>query len=276
MHTRTHGHPSIRYRHSDFQILVAAEVTRLKPPGDQSLLTSAATVFDAAPPSAAAFTRAELLISLAVFSLLVAIVLPALAHDRARSARIICVNNLRQIGAAMQAWGNDHQDLQPWEVPPVEGGTKAHPLAVNVWLHFAVLSNELASARILFCPTDTGTPAFDFGSSPEGGYLSPNYRNAATSYLVAHRDSTEPMVMTVADRNLLGAAPRSCVVFGMALSIRVPSSGQPTARWGGGLHNGVGNALRANGQVDQITDRELLDVSYYPGSDNFPFDFVAR
>ncbi len=203
------------------------------PPAMNSKPFPPSAIRDCQSEISAAFTRAELLITLAVFSLLVAIVLPALAHDRARSARIICANNLRQIGAAMQTWGNDHQDLQPWEVPPVEGGTKAHPLAVNVWLHFAVLSNELASARILFCPTDTGTPAFDFGSSPEGGYLSPNYRNAATSYLVAHRDSNEPMVMTVADRNLLGAAPRSCVVFGMALSIRVPSSGQPTARWGG-------------------------------------------
>ena len=133
-----------------------------------------------------AFTRTEALAILAVLSLLMAIVLPALAHDRARSARIICANNLRQISAAQQLWGNDHNDFPPVMVPLNEGGTRVHPLAANAWLHFAWLSNELVTPKVIFCPSDTGKPAEEFTGSPTNGYLNPNFANRATSYFVAY------------------------------------------------------------------------------------------
>ena len=69
-----------------------------------------------------AFTRAELLVILAVLTLLALVVLPALANTRPRSARVICANNLRQIGMAMQLWGNDHGDRPPYEVELADGG----------------------------------------------------------------------------------------------------------------------------------------------------------
>src|SRR6266542_4479208 len=98
-----------------------------------------------------AFTRVELLGVFAVLALLTLLVLPALANNHPRSQRVICANNLRQIGAGMQLWGNDHNDLFPQEVPVAEGGTRLHPLASNVWLHFAWISNELGSAKVFFC-----------------------------------------------------------------------------------------------------------------------------
>ncbi len=268
MHTRTHGHPSIRYRHSDFQNLVAAEVTRLKPPGDQSLLTSAAAVFDAAPPSAAAFTRAELLITLAVLSLLVAIVLPALAHDRARSARIICVNNLRQIGVAMQMWGNDHNDRPPYYYLVAEGGTRLHPLAVNPWIHFSWISNELHTPRVLLCPSDTGNPATDFSTSATGGYLHPNFANRATSYFLAHEGGLrfEPQRHMSGDRNVGGGRAGGSSVFGVALR---PDS----IYWTPGLHHPAGNLLRNDGAVEQLSD-EKLRATWRPDTSSL-FEYIV-
>ena len=254
MHTRTHSQPSIRYRHSDFQNLVAAEVTRLKPPGDQSLLTSAATVFDAAPPSAAAFTRAELLITLAVLSLLAAIVLPALAHDRARSARIICANNLRQIGAGFQLWSNDHGDRPPWEIAPADGGTKLHPLGVNAWLHFSWISNELNSARVLLCPSDSGKLADTFSFSPTGGYLNANYRNTATSYYLSHAFMDGQFVMFAGDRNLItDSGAFGCSVFSQVNNVGLPA----LQGWDTNLHNQAGNIVRLDGRVNQYSNEEL-------------------
>ena len=255
MHTRTHGHPSIRYRHSDFQNLVAAEVTRLKPPGDQSLLTSAATVFDAAPPSAAAFTRAELLITLAVLSLLVAIVLPALAQDRARSARIICANNLRQISVAQQLWGNDHNDLPPVMVPLNQGGTRAHPLAANAWLHFAWLSNELVTPKVIFCPSDTGKPAQEFTGSPTNGYLNPNFANRATSYFVAYSGiNGDPQQAIIGgDRNVtIEGIGAGCSFLNVAS--RIDRIG---GQWTTNLHNLVGNAQARDGSVEMLSSEEM-------------------
>lgn len=125
----------------------------------------------AQPRPASGFTRLELVALLAALALLAAAVLPALAGNRIRSDRVLCANNLRQISMALQQWGNDHSDQPPWEVLPADGGTYAHALSPNVWYHFAWISNELASPRILFCPTDTGKPARDFTGDPAGGYL---------------------------------------------------------------------------------------------------------
>ena len=201
-----------------------------------------------------AFTRAELLITLAVLSLLVAIVLPAIAHDRARSARIICANNLRQISAGFQLWGNDHGDQPPWEITPAEGGTKLHPLGVNAWLHFAWISNELNSARVLLCPSDSGRLADDFSFSPTGGYLNANYRNTATSYYLSHAFMGGQFVMFAGDRNLITDSG----AFGCSVFSQVNNVGLPTLRgWDTNLHNQAGNIVRLDGRVNQYSNEEL-------------------
>ena len=68
-------------------------------------------------PSEKAFTRLELVVVLAVLSLLAAVTWPALAVSAGRSERVTCINNLRQIGRAFQMWGNDHGGQRPWRVP---------------------------------------------------------------------------------------------------------------------------------------------------------------
>src|SRR6185436_12299282 len=96
------------------------------------------------------FTFVDLLAVLAVVVLLSALAGPVLANPRLRSDRVVCANNLRQIGMAMQLWANDHGDAIPPEVSLTDGGTFGHPLAANVWLHFSWLSNELRSAQTVF------------------------------------------------------------------------------------------------------------------------------
>src|SRR5262245_42715811 len=167
----------------------------------------------------AGFTRADLLALVLVTGLFAVIVLPALANNRTRSQRVICANNLRQIGVAMQQWGNDHNDLFPQEVSVAEGGTSVHPLAPNVWLHFSWLSNELCSAQVLFCPSDTGRPARDFSGDPNGGYVHPNFANRATSYFLTHSRGDQFAEMLSGDRNVGWHFPVSCGRFGTALNV---------------------------------------------------------
>src|SRR6185436_10273851 len=138
------------------------------------------------------FTFVDLLAVLAVVVLLSALAGPVLANPRLRSDRVVCANNLRQIGMAMQLWANDHGDAIPPEVSLTDGGTFGHPLAANVWLHFSWLSNELRSAQTLFCPSDRGQPARDFGGAPDRGYVHPNFANRATSYLLLHPNTGSP------------------------------------------------------------------------------------
>ncbi len=117
-----------------------------------------------------AFSRTEVLVLTGVLGLLLCVVIPALAHDRTRASRVTCANNLRQIGMGFQLWGNDHGDRAVYEVEIADGGTRRHPLAVNTWFHFARLSNELVSPKILLCPSDTGSMATEFTGDPSRGY----------------------------------------------------------------------------------------------------------
>src|SRR5581483_9928397 len=56
------------------------------------------------------------------------------AKAQARAERIMCVNNLKQIGLAARIWANDHGDVSPMD--------------------FLSMSNELVSPIVLKCPSD--------------------------------------------------------------------------------------------------------------------------
>src|SRR5262249_51768033 len=96
--------------------------------GDGAPNRSRAGCFSAEEQLRRAFTRVDLLAVVAVLAFAGIWVLPALAQSRVRSDRVICANNLRQIGLALHVWGNDHDDLFPLELPVASGGTRGHPL----------------------------------------------------------------------------------------------------------------------------------------------------
>lgn len=71
---------------------------------------------------ASGFTLVELLVVMAVVAILAAILLPALAAAKERTRPIVCLNNLKQIGVAINLYANDHEDfLLPAEYHPGNG-----------------------------------------------------------------------------------------------------------------------------------------------------------
>ncbi len=113
---------------------------------------------------------ASLLMTLIVV-MLAGRLLPQLTQAKGRAQRIVCINNMKQIGLAFRVWAVDNKERFPFNVPTSEGGMMelkeegADGFDRNPARIFQVLSNELATPKILLCPADPSKqPALDFRS----------------------------------------------------------------------------------------------------------------
>jgi prepilin-type N-terminal cleavage/methylation domain-containing protein/prepilin-type processing-associated H-X9-DG protein len=59
------------------------------------------------------FTLIELLVVIAIIAILAGMLLPVLGRAKEDSLRIKCVNNVKQLGMAMQMYGDDNEALLP-------------------------------------------------------------------------------------------------------------------------------------------------------------------
>src|SRR5262245_36497922 len=76
----------------------------------------------------AAFTLVELLVTVGIISILIGVLLPALARARASARAVACQNNLRQLITAVIVYANDSKgslpfpNSEPLETPPGVNG----------------------------------------------------------------------------------------------------------------------------------------------------------
>lgn len=96
------------------------------------------------------FTLVELLVVIAVISILASLLLPAVARARSRARIVRCKSNLREIGAAIEFYKNDNpRNLPPpWLTLLIRTPSVNHPY--------------LGDPNVLICPED-------FSSGLEGG-----------------------------------------------------------------------------------------------------------
>jgi len=244
------------------------------------------------PPRKNAATLIEVILVLVTFVILAALLLPALSHTGSHRT-IHCVSNLKQIGLGWLTWMHDHDIGEfPFRVPVANGGTmgSADPLKNSAWFQFSVISNELNSPRMLVCPDDK-----DVGQARKiathwdptdknGGFMSPGFRDRATSYTIAldtaqSLDSGDVGSRIVgSDRNIVFDKANSNCSSGLTdtRSVRARGKNGPnasaTAGWTSAIHRLRGNVLSLDGSVQQTSTRDLdalLDLSDDNGSIHF-------
>lgn len=204
-------------------------------------------------PSLHAFTRLELLASVAAAALVAAIALPALAGSRADGDRAACANNLRLFGRAVELWAANYDGLPPWLTLVSRGGTRPDGGVLKTgaaWQEYTVLSNELATPRILACPADDGVKvAAEFSAVGGRGYMATGMRSLATSYFLnTDNRYTFPTMALLGDRNVLSMGVSTCAQGFLNAEFRSLQGGTPPL-WTNAVHGLQGHVSRTDGSV---------------------------
>ena len=198
-----------------------------------------------------AFTLVELLTVIAIIGILAALLLPAVTRSQMRAKRITCVNALGQMGLAFHVFMHDHAGKFPMQVPMSEGGSQEFALngyAVGgefyfSYRHFQVLSNELATPKLLVCPADSRPPAANFSA----------LQNANLSYFIGvDAEYDKPGSILSGDRNIANVPPSNPTIVHGGTGNRL--------RWTEELHELKGNVLFSDAHVEEWT-QPLLAAS---------------
>jgi prepilin-type processing-associated H-X9-DG protein len=210
-----------------------------------------------------AYTLIDLLVGVVFLMLLVAVVviLPARSgRIRSRAPRINCTCNLKQVGLAYKQWALDNQDRYPMQVSVTNGGTMEFVNSGTVWVHFRVLSNELNTPKVLWCPADEarrGDMANTFGAATQPGHI-PFTNDNNVSYFVgvdATDTNADAAMFLSGDRNLTNHLGHSRRL------VDFPTN--QAAGWTHQLHNNQGNIGLADGSVQQFSTSRLRAALIY-------------
>lgn len=191
----------------------------------------------------AALTLFEVLTVVSILVLLAAILLPALAAAKKKSSKMGCVNGLRQVGLAYRIWTGDNEDKYPMEVSTNIGGAMEPAAKGDAVAVFQVMSNELSTPKILFCPNDPVVLiATNFG---------PSLTSKNVSYfvgLITHTNSQQAF-LSGDDNFQLNGIPVKPGVLGISSNTAV--------KWTTERHGHAGYVGLADCSVEMVTDYDL-------------------
>ena len=189
----------------------------------------------------AALTLIELLAVLAIVMIVAALLLPAVQRSIVKARQTQCLGNLRQVGIAFNSFAHDHGGRFPMQIPIRSGGSMEAnrqtlagfpTLSFSPW-HFRVMSNQLASTRVVVCPADKRSAAKSF----------PAMQASNISYWVNPRAVPGNSVQFLSgDRNLVTIGVRTNQTRASA----------PDARFTRELHASRGNVLFADGHAELL------------------------
>jgi prepilin-type processing-associated H-X9-DG protein len=216
----------------------------------------------------------EVLILLVVGAVFVIfVVLPMRTKGLRGPRRDQCVDNLRKIGLAFEAFASDHDGKYPWNAPVANGGFRLPPSGVgaaefnNPFFLFKTLSNYSINPKTLICPGDFHRSA---AASWTSGMSRDDRASAMTSYFIGTSvDKKQRDGFLSGDRNLLilsvGLDFKNAGNYNMIRTVRqsdLALTNSGNIRWNTDFHGNGGNILLGDGSVQMLSDDRLRQFLY--------------
>ena len=218
------------------------------------------------------FTLLELLATITITAIIILVLLPALVSQPTRSARINCVNNLKNIGFGFRTFSVDYDGKYPWMSFETDVGYRLPAIGIpatatnNVFALFSTISNELSTPKILQCPSDSRPPL----TTKTWSYCYSLGTNSAKipSYFVGLGASEDqPQSILAGDRNMtvlsacldfLTRSNYNRITTISTNDMAVP--GTNNVAWTAQIHINAGNILLGDGSVQQLGNGRLRET----------------
>lgn len=232
-------------------------------------------------PQTHAFTIVELLVVVVTLALLAATIFPARAATKGSAQRVYCSSNLKQVGIAFRTWAAAHNGRMPMAVSEVQGGAPgavgitataswtggANPnVNRGVYWMYMVMSNELATPKILFCPSEGAQSHGSFSAiGPQATVFGPRtsqvqgfQNDLNVSYFVGvDANEIQPTMLLAGDHNL-GYLSNQATKTSSFSSVGTNSNWSSFAiGWQDNNHAKQGNVTFADGSVQILNTDQL-------------------